>query len=61
MIFQIAVGFVCGVFLLAAIVAFFGAVAIVISKYGTIDRFRTRKKYDFLDEEEYEDDVDEYD
>jgi len=58
MIFQIAVGIVCGVFLLAAIIAFVGAVAVIISKYGTIDRYRTKKRYDF--EEEDEDEFDEY-
>ena len=59
MIFQIAVGFVCGVFLLAAILALAGAIFVVFSKYRTIDRVRTRKKYDFLEEEE-DDEFDEY-
>ena len=56
MIFQIAVGIVCGVFLLAAIVAFVGALAVIISKYGTIERVRTRKRYDFEEDEEDESD-----
>ena len=56
MIFQIAVGIVCGFLLLAAIVAFVGALAVIISKYGTIERVRTRKRYDFEEDEEDESD-----
>ena len=58
MIFTIAVGFVCGVFLLAAIVVLGWAVIVIASKYDTFKHIRTRKKYDF--EEDYEDEFDEY-
>ena len=58
MIFQIAVGFVCGVFLLAAIIVLGWAVIVIISKYDTFKTIRTRKKYDF--EEDIDDEFDEY-
>ena len=54
MILTIAVGFVCGVFLLAAILALAGATVVIFSKYRTIEKVRTRKKYDFKEEEDDE-------
>ena len=58
MIFEIAIGIVCGFLLLVAIVMFAGALFVVISKSITINRVKTKKRYDF---DEEDDERDEYD
>lgn len=57
MIWDIAMGIVFGFLLLAAILVFLGCLFIVISKAITINRVKTKKRYDF----DEEDDEDEYD
>ena len=54
MIWDIAMGIVFGFLLLAAILVFLGCLFIVISKAITINRVKTKKRYDF-DEEDDED------
>ena len=58
MIFDIAIGIVCGFLLLAAVVVFIGCLFIVISKQVTLRKTSTMKRYDF--EEEDNDEFDEY-
>lgn len=57
MIWEIAMGIVFGFLLLAAILVFLGCLFIVISKAVTINRVKTKKRYDF-DEEDNEDEYD---
>lgn len=57
MIFEIAIGIVCGFLLLVAILVFLGCLFVVISKAITINQVKTKKRYDF-DEEDNEDEYD---
>lgn len=57
MIWEIAMGIVFGFLLLAAILVFLGCLFIVNSKAVTINRVKTKKRYDFNEE----DNEDEYD
>lgn len=52
MIWDIAMGIVFGFLLLAAILVFLGCLFIVISKAITINRVKTKKRYDFDEEED---------
>lgn len=57
MIWEIAMGIVFGFLLLAAILFFLACLFTVISKAITINQVKTKKRYDF-DEEDNEDEYD---
>lgn len=52
MIWDIAMGIVFGFLLLAAIIVFLGCLFVVVSKAITINRVKTKKRYDFDEEED---------
>lgn len=52
MIWDIAMGIVFGFLLLAAILVFLGCLFVVVSKAITINRVKTKKRYDFDEEED---------